>query len=301
MRAVQALKICQAAVLPLVLLAHVLAWWLMFPAANYLLISSGVDADGLWIAQLALITGWAVLGPWRWYARWPLAVGAAALLSRPELNPVWNPSIAYTPIRHLHLATLLAMGMMGTAGFILAIVRASGRRVLLLTGPEPQAGALRFSIRTICFITAAAACLVRGGQVVRASLVGQDTVPMYLVIGMTGVGLAVISAIAYWGVLTPGRIWWRLGVLALMVVLCGVVVPLVCARQGEISLIATWMATAAAIITGTLFVLRLGGYRLMKPPAAVAAEPTVGQTSGLTLALRATPLTRQSETVRPEA
>lgn len=287
MRAVQLLRYCQISVLPVLLAAHVVGQWLIFPrdrSTYSYRADAGIWGEGLWIAQIILLTGWGILGPWRWYVRWPLTLAAIAYL-------LW-------PVRGMNLSegfpVWICGPIVGVFGAALAFGRLRGRRLMAFEGPEPPSVPLRFSIRMICILTALAAVLTRGAMMHRQWLTAPDVsgspilterlLSFWFVAGSTTVALSAIGLLAYWALLFPGRTWWRLLLMAAAVGTLGVVIPFSGAKTDDIPVMLAWYGATATFITGTLLVLRAAGYRWMKDCAPACGRVALQSESSLNFA-----------------
>jgi len=111
-------------------------------------------------------------------------------------------------------------------------------------------------------------------NVVEAQLKGAQRKGQFRVV-LACVSLTIASLLAVVAILLPGAVWLRATGLAILVPAFGWYLGhLTGADSDSTTTLACWIAATVALVAGSLFPLRLLGYRLARPPSAESTPPS---------------------------
>jgi hypothetical protein len=258
--------------------------------------------DGLVVGQVCVLVAWMVLGPGRWWWRWPAAASILVWVAanpRPAGGPTGSAfaqlcALVLTPDPSAwHMVSPPVQYGLAVAAFtaaalfcLLVLFRAASLRVAHLEAPL-DAPAFRFSLRTLLIVVTLAAVAVWLGpklrfqsqpQIIDAegnamlsvdgtlpwSATGPTAVPYWLAIGALSGVFAAAAATAIWSVLRPGMPLWRVLIASALLPGLGLVPSYLCNRDGDRWLMMGWTATAFVVVLVTASAMRAAGFFLLR-------------------------------------
>jgi hypothetical protein len=123
---------------------------------------------------------------------------------------------------------------------------------------------LRFSLRTVFACIVISALAVRAAQELRHFAMTHDGWRPNVAFGGAAVGATLVSMAAVWAVLSPGRPWLRLLVVAGLAPLAGMLPAYFCGDDAVFWPLVKLTSAEAAVTAGSLAVVRACEFRLVK-------------------------------------
>ncbi len=240
-------------------------------------------------AQVVLAIIWGILGSTHWTLRWPFCAVAGVLLSIPLIN-TWGLASEMFPAGVAGLVALCIA--LRARGFRLDLVEPQASEAVMAS-PKPQF--LQFGVRHVLIWTTSLAIVLgvlRGLDLLHSNIFVLFLRGSIVALLTAGILVAALFIVAMWAALGAGPAWLRWPLLALATALVG----LLCAlldyfdRGGTFAFfirssrvremfwedngwIIAWMALAGGLLSASLLILRIIGYRLVRN---VKPRPVVG-------------------------
>jgi hypothetical protein len=263
MKSARIARTLEVIVLILLVVAHATAWWVI----RHLGLNFGwtiLTVVSLFVCQPVLVAAWMIAGPGAWWWRWPLC-GLSLLAGAAYFW--WSSDLSF----EANLVTWVVVTVaIVAAGLILT--RLSG--IDLCRAPTQRAMPWHFTIRSLLIWTAVIAAGMQSARWIHGAMarINENKPNEPPTFALLGVCSALIAATAIWTTLPEGRIWWRWGPLALITAAAGALGPYLAGRttvEWEFIIVG---GVQAALLAGTLLVVRGCGYRLDKRRPAVWNE-----------------------------
>lgn len=237
-----------------VLLVHGVAFlWSAVPSAQSSF-AAAVVVDSIVASQAALLTILAVLGPGKWFVRWPFALlGFTGIV------------VAQSGYRSNYLYSIL--GYQTTAlVFMLLVIKIRGFSIQRQTEQKRQA--VQFSMRALLVATGVFAVgLTLAG-------VGRNLAGDHLrLVGLGGIGLTFAAAafLSLWLTLRSQNLWLGLALLMPAAPLLGLLPTYLMHRETDWWIFSGWSCGFVAIVASTLALLRMGSWNLVRRESILAS------------------------------
>jgi hypothetical protein len=263
-------KVLQGTLLAVLLAQHLLAYRILQGIDEGLIVWSLSDIgyynlllpieDGLLFAQVALLVMWTHFGPGRWFVRWPLIAALAWALAIVASEQYLSPWIQSSNNR----ATQVFVCQMGLLFVGIVVMQSCGFRLRKVEVVEPPTGRFQFSLRSMFVTVLISAVAVRLGQLAYAHVLWQARLPELIAVVSVAIPLAVAPLLALWATLLPGKCWGRLLVFAVIAPALGIAGPYICGHLGEWRGFVMWTGAEAAVVGGSLLIVRACGYRIVR-------------------------------------
>lgn len=270
----------------IVLIAAHFALYLVLPDSGQIGSSALVIVrDALPFSQAALIAIWLAVGPLSWFVRWPLALCSLVVfriaITSPspgviDLRSLQNyvaPPISFVSMSHIEWRMVAAEVVVVAVGLVaLRLAGFAMRRDERVAGRD-----LQFSLRSLMIATAVCAVSVWLAQWLRNRMDAESVVPEFLGVAIVSLTFAAVALLAVWATLSAKGFWLRMAVFVVVTPVLAAVPAYVCHRETDIGPMMLWTVAHAAIVAGSLLVVRTCGCRLIRsthPATQVSRELT---------------------------
>jgi len=273
MRPQTTVKVLQWTLFAVLLAQHLLAYRMLEGVSDQLFVWSQQSfltsynllfpvQDGLLFAQIALLIMWTHLGPGRWFVRWPL-IGLLAWGVATVANDQYLFFSAWIQSPNNRAAQLL-VSQMAVVFLGVLTIQLCGFRLRKLEQVEVPGRRWQYSLRSLLVTVLLSGVAVRVAQLIYAHVLQQPRLSEWIAIGSVAIPLGIVPLLALWATLCPGRCGLRLLVFALVAPALGVAGPYMCGHLKEWPGFVIWTGMEAAVIGGSLLIVRACGYRIVR-------------------------------------
>jgi hypothetical protein len=237
----------------LLIVAHL---WIYYPIARlgeYSPTAAEFLRDAVIFGQVGLIAVWIVLGPRSptlWVAvPYATAIGAWLLFRGPaaEIDRV--------------LARMLAIEAVAIFA-VLGLARQCGLHIARRGALPPFAPQFQYSLRTMFLVTLLLAALAKPLWQFHERMAASNRLSLDAAAFATALPAAATTIVLVWVILCEGRILIRAAAGTIAIATSGATALVLSAREADWWLMTLWLAAQAAVVGGTLAVVRGCDYRL---------------------------------------